>query len=93
MASPQNELHGALYTILRRAGIALTAEQHEKVRLACKDLEEKINKQAERKAIEVCKRLQVATGKAFQRIGNDISNIEHKIDQLDRRLSLFEPKR
>lgn len=76
-------LHGLFYDVIRSAGVSLTGDQLAKVRVQTGRLALAIEKQAEQKAIEVARRLQVAVADGFKAIAEDVVKVEKAVKELD----------
>lgn len=76
-------IHGLFYDIVRSAGVSLNGNQLAKIRIQTAKLATVIEVQAELKAIEVAKRLQLAVTKGFKDMAKDIAKLENKINTLN----------
>lgn len=79
--------HSLFYDVVRSAGVALNSEQLDKIRSRTKALAKAVEIQAERKAIEVAKRLQNATSEGFNAMAEEIDNNRKAIDALNSNIS------
>lgn len=78
--------HGLFYDVIRSAGVALNSDQLAKVRQRTDILAKAIEVQAERKAIEVAKRLQKATSDGFHLMAEDIAKNTEAINSLNKNI-------
>lgn len=87
----KDTISGCFYAMLRAGGITMTpAPGLERIRAVAGEMAEAIEFQAERKAVEVARKLQTAVKGAFQSMEEDMATMREENKQLLARLETLE---
>lgn len=87
----KDTISGCFHAMLRAAGISMTiTAQQERIREVAGEIAESIEFQAERKSVEVARKLQTAVKAAFQSMEEDMAAMRAENDKLRARLETVE---
>lgn len=79
-------LHGAFYDVLKRAGLSMNIDQHEKVRKSAENMGDVISEHAEATARKFILKLQKALKNAFKEMAEDVELLEKRAANLEKRM-------
>lgn len=79
-------LSGLFHDLLRAGGVQLQGiKAFERIREVGKKTAETIEYHAERKAVDVIKKLQVAVSEAFRAMEKDVSDLKKRVEELEKK--------